>query len=38
VSVSIYMYTDDNRKNAYLDVHAKWIDASFDVQHAALAI
>jgi hypothetical protein len=38
VSVTLDLYTDDYRKKAYLDVHAQWVDANFDVHHTALAV
>jgi len=38
VSLTVDMYTDDYRKQAYLDVHAVWIERDYSVQHAALAV
>jgi len=32
------MYTDDYRKQSYLDVHVSWIDRQFQKHHAALAV
>lgn len=38
VSLCIDMYTDDYRKQSYLDVHASWVDRDFSTHHAALAV
>lgn len=38
MSLCIDMYTDDFRKQAYLDVHCSWIDRDFTSHHAALAV
>jgi len=32
------MYTDDYRKECYLDVQVSWIDRQFQKHHAALAV
>lgn len=38
ISLCIDMYTDDYRKQAYLDVHCSWVERDFTVHHAALAV
>jgi len=38
VSLCTDMYTDDYRKQSYLDVHVSWIDRQFQKHHAALAV
>ena len=38
VLLTVNMYTDDYRKQAYVDVHAVWIERDYSVQHAALAV
>ena len=38
VSLCTGMYTDDNRKQSYLDMHVSWIDRQFQKHHAALAV
>jgi len=38
LSLCIDMYTDDFRKQAYLDVHCSWIDRDFTSHHTALAV
>ena len=38
VSLCIDMYTDDYRKQSYLDVHVSWIDRQFQKHHAALTV
>ena len=32
------MYTDDYRKQTYIDVHCNWIDRDFSTHHTALAV
>lgn len=38
VSICLDLYTDDYRKQAYLDVHCNWIDRDFSSHHTALAV
>jgi len=38
VSLCTDMYTDDYRKQSYLDVYVSWINRQFQKHHAALAV
>ena len=38
VSLCLDMYTDDYRKQSYLDIHCVWVERDFSCHHAALAV
>jgi len=38
VSLCIDMYTNDFRKQSYLDVHATWVERDFSRHHSALSV
>lgn len=38
VSLCLDMYTDDHRKQAFLDIHCAWVERDFSSHHAALAV
>ena len=38
MSLCIDMYTDDFRKQSYLDIHCNWVERDFSCHHAALAV
>lgn len=38
ISLPIDIYTDDYRKQSYLDVHANWVERDFSCHHTALAV